>query len=522
MFCGNAREVGKGEIRLRASVLSVLAIGIVISSAGSPSTLALTFPQDFGFSSTTEWLIDSGRLWESNRMFHPFDIRNEIVLDSLDVGSAFYWTAERLIRYQHNLKQLANDAGEGLWVSGRLGGIASAQAGPDRVLSSLGWGPFLWCQAGFRHNWYAQLLVRATNEPASLPHYTGVRRDISRFGLNTGETDQSHIGYGNDWLIADFGRGREIWGPNVEDNLTLAGTAPSYERLLLEGRYKRFTYRYFYGFLETTGDTVNVERYIVGRALEYRNSRNLVLGVSEVSILAGLNRSVDWASLNPLAVHLEIEQNDRSNYQKNSEDVDYSFYVDWLPIHNLRIAASLDIDDFQMDATDRRKYEDMIGYLAHIAWTPLGRSVGLTLFADDVYISTYSMQHQNPHSNLVSRGQLLGHPIGNDATRTQVGIRTILPIKQTVEVRIGQQQWGDNSLLIRPYQAYDSPIKTSFPSGETRTNRYLEMSVGGYYGERFRYTLDGHIDLLTRGQRSRSEHWILTLEYFLPFEYIGR
>jgi len=508
------------KIRLSVSSLSSLTIAIVVCLAYAPPLLSLTFPQDFGYSSTSELLIDGGRIWEVNRMFHPFELEIGAKADSSDRGSAFGWAVKRLLAYQTATLELRDAAGDGLWVKGRLGLRGSSESGPGRRYNSAGLGPYLWYQAGFHSNWYATLLVRGTSEPESLPHYTGIGRKRSRFGMSTGEIDQSHFGYQNDWFSADFGRGREIWGTNSDRNLTLAGSAPSYERLVLEGKFKRFAYRYFYGFLESTRDSIVVERYTVGRALEYRNARNLVIGVSEVSILAGANRPVDWSFLNPFANHVEIEANKRNNYTGISSDVDYSLYVDWLPRSNLRLSGSFDIDDLQVDRKAQVRVGDMIGYLGHVAWTPVESPVGITLFADYVQVATFSMQHTNPYCNLVSRGELLGHPIGNDAVLKQAGLRTVLPFELIIEQRVGELQWGDNSLINNPYNGYRSPLRTSFPSGEVRTNLYYELGVEGFLTERFRYRIDGHVDLKHRGTGSAKERWELALEYDLPFQFL--
>jgi len=510
------------QIQHSVSFCTVLIIAVEACMLCFTPLYALTFPQDFGYSQMTEWLIDGGQFWEANRMFHPLDLGNKRVQETVYGRSAFDWVSNRLTIYQNRILHLGNDAENGFWLSTRLGFCASGQAGTQRRYSSVGVEPFLWCQAGLQQNWYATLLVRATNEPEDLPHYSGISRERSRFGMTSGEIDQSHFGFQNDWFSADFGRGREIWGPNSEDNLTLAGTAPSYERLMLEGKYKQFAYRYFFGFLETASDSANIERYIVGRALEYCNSRNLVLGISEVSILSGIDRSVDWTFLNPFATHVEIEANKRSNNTGNKSDVDYTFYLDWLLLSNLRLAASLDIDDFQVDATNRHEAGNLMGYLAHVAWTPVNRSIGLTVFTDYVQISTYSMQHSNPYCNLVSRGQLLGHYIGNDANLMQVGARAILSSQHIGELRFGQRQWGDNSLLLAPYSAYNKPLRTSFPSGRIRTNRYIEINIDGYYFESLHYTIDGHLDVVARGPKSQMELWMLTLEWYIPLEYFNK
>ena len=68
---------------------------------------------------------------------------------------------------------------------------------------------------------YGYLYPRIVSKPNHVPRYSGIARDISRFGFNSGETDLSGIGYQNNWLVFQIGRGRESWGSIDGMNLSL-------------------------------------------------------------------------------------------------------------------------------------------------------------------------------------------------------------------------------------------------------------------------------------------------------------
>ncbi|MFH0766442.1 MAG: hypothetical protein V2A61_08505, partial [Calditrichota bacterium] len=342
---------------------------------------------------------------------------------------------------------------------------------------------------------------------------------IARAGFNAGEIDRGSFGYRNDWANVEFGRGREIVGPMAEDNLALSGDSPAFERLVLQAKHGKFSYRYFYGFLEAVDDTTgNILRYLVGRTLEFNNHRNLVIGLTELSVLAGRERPIDWAFLNPLALHVEIEQNDRdSKPSGNSENGLWILSGDWKVSNRLRLAGSVLLDDFQLDAKDREKTQDQLGYQLHCAWTPITQPGIITAWGDYVQIGTFTTQHNTSYTNFVNRGVYLGHPIGNDADLIKVGVRLILRKPVAIEAGYGQRRGGDNSLLADPSKTRHGAPHESFPSGNVRTARFLDFKIDSQPWRNLAVGVEGEIDLMHRGSDSGRERVTITLCYALPF-----
>ena len=505
--------------------ISLFCVVLCLYFAAASFAEAQTYPQDLDYSYYTNALVDAGYLWQINSTFHPLSCQ---FLDSSQTiyatSDAFSWMYGYLNDYANLADRQRYQSGNGLGVIFIPGLGIAGQNGKASSYNHLAIQPFVWTVARFHDNWYARLYFRATNEIGSLPHYSGVKRKISRAGFNTGEIDQSIIGYQNEWATVEYGRSREIWGPFAEDNLLLAGNAPAWERLMLQFNYRRFTYRCFFGFLETvfSPDGANINRYIVGRALEYRNRRNLVLSVGEVSTLAGPNRPLDWAFLNPIALHLEIEQNDRENNGKGNRSNAIPFLnVDWLPIPTLRLTGSFILDDIQIDREDRdRGAADALGFSGCFAWTPVRERVGLTLFGYYVGIGTYTLQHSYDYTNLVTRSNMIGHPIGNDADDIAFGVRLAFSRSSLLEFKFGHRRWGDNSMLYDPYAGYISMHRKSFPSGDVRTNRYLALKIRSNPLKYLTLAVDGQFDLHHSGKGSALETWTFTLRYQLPLLWL--
>ena len=60
----------------------------------------------------------------------------------------------------------------------------------------------------FQNNFYAYLYPRIVTNPNIFPRYSGVERYFGR----TGETDLAGIGFENNWMIMQWGRGGQSWG----------------------------------------------------------------------------------------------------------------------------------------------------------------------------------------------------------------------------------------------------------------------------------------------------------------------
>jgi len=512
---GVEKTTTHGRLSLKLEIFCYLLI--VLAPA---FVLAQTYPQDFNYSRYNEVLIDAGLGWRQNSIFHPLRVPEEAnVLNDSEVFGAFEWMQREMDGFGTIARSIKTDSKNGLAGIGIVGLEARDESGSSARYGDVAVTTNVWAQLRFHSQWYTRSSVRATSNAASLSHFSGVTRKISRFGIDASEVDQGVFGFENDWSTIEFGRTREIWGPLAEDNLAPAGGVPAWEELKLEGRYKRLTYRYFYGFLEAvqipeSGDII--QRYVMGRALEYRNGHNLVIGVTEFANMSGKNRPVDWAFLNPISIEVEVEQNHRGNSEPNSTKANavWISHVDWLPFPSLRVAGSLLIDEFQFDKADRNKgRSDLTGYLFHLAWTPKRSPIGITAFFDWVWIGTYTMMHDSPYTVFSTRGQFMGNSIGNDAEKIEVGGRMIFGFPLMIEAGLGTRRWGDMSLLSNPYKTFQGITRQPFPSGEVRSNQYVRLRMDYQPLRQLTLGLNGHFDISHKGTDSQMNAILLEARF---------
>ena len=495
--------------------LMIICTGLLLSTA-----LAQPVPQDFNFTRRSEALIDAGMLWEVNSNTHPFDA-NHLYKDKSTIyqTSAFGWLVEYQREFANNMTQILAGSVTGFGIFMLPGVAVRYQDGAARNYKTAAFEPFLWGRAFRKQSWYADLYVRGTNEGASLEHFAGVPRENARLGLKTGEIDRAVIGYDHRGIRVEFGRNRQIWGPLSSDNLALSGTMPAWDGLSVRLNHRRIALHYFFGQLGSVYDEVNINRYIVGRAIEYNNQRNLVIAVGEVSLFAGINRPLDLALINPLAVHIEVEQNDRENDQsRNSSKFVLFVDVDWLALKSLRLAGSFLLDEVKLDREGKEKNQDnALGWMAHIAWTPFRDKLGLTLFSTATHIDSYVYKHNWGYVNSVNFGKPIGHPIGNDADDYSAGLRITYRYPVMLEMALGRLRWGDESILLDPYRPYPADYaKGSFPSGEVRSNTYLKLALDSQINRNLQLGLDGWLDVKHSGPDSALERWTFTVRYMLP------
>ena len=84
----------------------------------------------------------------------------------------------------------------------------------------------------FKEHFFLHAKFRATNDEKSLEGYTGIPKEKTHGGLNSGEYEYASFGFQNEWLLFQLGRGRQSWGAGEGINLILNEFSPSYDYAL--------------------------------------------------------------------------------------------------------------------------------------------------------------------------------------------------------------------------------------------------------------------------------------------------
>ena len=319
----------------------------------------------------------------------------------------------------------------------------------NRAIAFYGFGHFL-----YKKHFYGYLYPRIVNDPEAFERYSGIPRDIARGGFNSGETDLSGIGFQNDWLLFQIGRGRQNWGAGNEIQLALSENSPAYDYGLLGLDFGKLRVKYIHGFLESRENGIN--RYITARGMEWTNRKSLVIGLSETVIYSGGDRPLDIGYMNPISTHLEVELNDRLNILGGSSaNGVWQISGDWLINQKIRISANLLFDEFVLDNE---------------------KSI-MTLFSSYISIGTPTFRHGNGMNNFVQRNKPLGWQYGSDGHEFKLGLNYFNRTNLIAQFEVGQRKTGDESITSRPYDPYADYLAGPFPSGSVKELLFITSKL---------------------------------------------
>jgi hypothetical protein len=322
----------------------------------------------------------------------------------------------------------------------------------------------------FQKYFYAYVYPRIVNNPNSFPRYTGKERYFGR----TGETDLAGIGYENNWMIMQWGRGRQSWGAGNDIQLAISEDSPSYDYGLIGLDFGHLRVRYFHGFLEEESE---YNRYITGRCIEWTNKKSFVIGLSEIVIYSGIDRPLDIAYLNPISTHLEIEMNERQNESGfASGNGVWQAYVDCLLRPNLRLSGNVLFDEFTLDIG--HELEEGEGHSNAVSvravWSPkVFKKMYTSFFTEYIMVGTHTLRHQSGYNNFIQRGLPLGWQHGSDGDQYRVGLNIFNNTNLITKLSFGSRRLGKETITNDPYEPYPHFQEVPFPSGTVIKTKFI-------------------------------------------------
>ena len=326
----------------------------------------------------------------------------------------------------------------------------------------------------YKSKFYTYFYFRLVNDDNYHSRYTGISRKKSRLGLSSGEMDFAGMGYEDDNFLLQFGRGRQSWGVGGDIKIGLSEYSPSYDYGLLGLKFGKYKFRYFNGFLENI-DSYN--RYITGRSLEWNNNKNILVSFSEIVIYSGLNRSLDFAYLNPVSTHLEIELNNRQNtLGVISGNAVWQFSVDYKFHRDLRIMTNFIIDEFVLDKIqlDSNKTNGL-ALSNKIIWNPPYIPENSNIFFSFIAAGTKTFRHEMGYNNFVHRGHPLGWVYGSDGYEIASGFNLFLDRQFLFISKLGKRIIGSNSTKNLPYLQNDDYLIDIYPSNPVKDIFFIDL-----------------------------------------------
>ena len=356
----------------------------------------------------------------------------------------------------------------------------------------------------------------------SYPLYTNRTKKYSlnqnSIELSSAKEDFSGLGFENNWVNLQIGRGRESWGAGSDIQLALSNNGNSYDYFLLASDYGKVRVKYIHGFLENISGNIN--RYITARGLEWTNSNSLIIGLSETVIYSGKNRSIDIAYLNPISSHLEIELNERLNMPVGPyANGVWQIHIDCLISNRFRFSGNYLYDEFVIDSIEKDKgKEHGIAYSARVAYSPiLLNDHLLTIYSSIMYIGTPTFRHSLGSNNFVQEGKPLGWFKGSDNQEVRIGLNYFNRYNIIASVSSGFSQTGKENIVNRSYEPFKDYVKESFPSGQVNETFYIDTYFSYWLKNYFSFS--SGLQWYRDNQNNRGINPIFIINFFHNFSY---
>ena len=333
-------------------------------------------------------------------------------------------------------------------------------------------------QLRYKNRFYAYASPSLTNKKNSYS------RGIKTTFINNHE-NQSGIGFENNWVVLQIGKGRESWGSGNDIQLALGENSETYDYFLLGSDYGKVRVRYIHGLLENV-DT-NINRYITARGFEWTNKKTLIIGFSETVIYSGENRPMDIGYFNPISSHIEIELNNRLNIIGNgNSNAVWQMHLDYLLKKNFRLSINYLYDEFVIDQQIELEKEHGKAYSIRLAYTPLFSKNNLfTLYSSFIYVGTPTFRHALGMNNFVQDGKPLGWYGGSDGQEICIGINYSTTNNLIISVSTGFLQTGGETIINRIFDPYANYQRGTFPSGQIKNVFYAETYLTYWWKENY-------------------------------------
>ena len=319
-------------------------------------------------------------------------------------------------------------------------------------------------------------------------YYFFFETEFSRFNSNNHliginnfqsfELKSSGMGYQNNWVTLQIGKGYEHWGSGNHIELALSEKGNPYDYLMLSSNYGNIRVNYIHGFLETTFNP-NTNRYINARGIEWTNKKSLIISLTEAIIYSGQNRGFEIGYFNPIGSHLEIELNNRlTTLNSNSANAVWQLHIDYLFKKHHRFSLNYLLDEFVLDQNIEIGKEHGKAFSGkYVFSSKLKSKYIMNLFLSGIYVGTPTFRHGNGQNNFVNDNLPLGWEYGSDGLEIALGVCILNRDNSIFELSLGILSNGDESILNNSYSQYSDYIKGKFPSGNIYSRSYLKNNL---------------------------------------------
>lgn len=265
------------------------------------------------------------------------------------------------------------------------------------------------------------------------------------------------------FVDVEFGKDEVAWGPGPADNLGLSRNAPAFDMLRLRTRLGAFKLVSIAGSLRPCPDRpdsprcggmaspesyivnqmtrqLDREKYLAAHRLEVALAPWIDLGFQEVVVYG--DRGPEVAYLNPIMFYWAAQ-----SYLGDKDNLVMGLDVDLHPGWGVRTYLAYAIDDLKKLKIFSNDFANKFSLQAGLLWLdPLGLQ-DLDLRFEYVRLEPWVYTHKFPINTFSHFDAPLGHALGPNSDRWQVGLTRRFAPGLSVGLEFSRTRHGDNELL---------------------------------------------------------------------------
>jgi hypothetical protein len=270
-----------------------------------------------------------------------------------------------------------------------------------------------------------------------------------------------------------FGRNNLIWGHGTDRSLTISGISPPFD--LLKYRIKIRTVRAtgFLAFLDkTVGQDGLYNRFMYGHRMDWRVSSWMQLGFSEVAVVTGVGKGVEFRYLNPLIYWPKVQK------EEGSEEVNTDVYsaVNWslfLP-PGFFVYGEFMVDDLFVPRSDsNREFPHQVAFQQGVVLSHNPLPEGLDVEFEYTRIGSFTYLHRGEATYYSHYEAPIGSPLGPDTDSWRIGLS--YRVREGIEMKIDYRARRRGENRLEPGVSARGHRGESFPTGIVERRKSLGL-----------------------------------------------
>lgn len=275
-------------------------------------------------------------------------------------------------------------------------------------------------------------------------------------------------------LLLSLGRVRDAWLGEGEESLVLSAHGPALDRLLASATWGKFEIRALFGSINDVTLTEGqgelpvgappqrLHRMVAAHAITWRPTPIWELTVGETVLLSRRGGGFDFSFANPLMPFLVTEHDESREGDAVGNNI-IAFGAARVSAGRAVVTAELAIDDIQIDAEDRKRVPDQLGWRFK-ATHPLPLAIPAAIGVEYRRVDSYTYMRGFYSEVYQQYDEPLGSELGSDADLLRAEGEIWGGARLRLSGGIGRWRHGAIRIDMRPGESAVGHADEPYPS----------------------------------------------------------